>query len=364
MKVEVNLTGRRYPIFIGNGLFEGDFPAFTSCLAGGGKVLAIMDRNVSKACFPAVDRCLRRSGIEVCRLILEGTEKDKSIESLIRCYEAMARSAMDRGSTVLSIGGGVVGDLAGFAASTFMRGIRLVCVPTTLLAGVDSSIGGKNGVNLPCGKNLIGTFHQPSAVFTDLDFIDTLPPRVFLDGMAEVIKYAVLDGPDFLEYLEEWRNEIIEKESGRLEEIVSRCCRFKVGIVEKDERDEGIRAYLNLGHTIGHALEAAGSYSHYSHGESISIGMRGAFLISSRLGMLDEADVLRLESILTGYGLPLSWNLGGVEPEDLWAYIEMDKKREGGDINFVLTKGFGSVIIRGVKGEKPIILKVLDDLRE
>jgi len=260
--------------------------------------------------------------------------------------------------------GGVVGDFAGFVASTWMRGIDVVQVPTTLLAMVDSALGGKTALNGPGGKNRIGTFHQPAAVATDLSFLSTLPEASFRDGLAEVVKYAVIEGAGFVECLGERAGAILGREPAALAEIVARCCRMKAALVAEDERDEGRRTVLNLGHTIGHALEAAGRYARYTHGAAVAIGLCGAFRVSTRLGLAAEAEERRLRDLLRVFGLPRSWHLDGVTPEALWRIMERDKKSRRGRLNYVLTKGFGSVILRDAGPERALILTVLAELRE
>ena len=364
MKVDVNLPASPYSIFIGRGLFRDATTPLSDHIHRGNKVLVITDRKVLEACYPLVGHSLEHMDVEVREYVVSGNEGDKAFETLSRCYKLMSGSGMDRDSAVIALGGGVIGDLAGFVSSTYMRGIKLINIPTTLLAMVDSSIGGKNGINFPWGKNVVGTFYQPSVVLVDLSFLDSLPRRTFLDGMAEVIKYGVLTGPDFLTTILDHKGELLKRDDDYLEGIVARCCEIKARTVEEDEREEGIRATLNFGHTIGHALEAAGSYACYTHGQALSIGMRGAFLISLGLGLIGGKEVDLLERVLQCYELPLTWKVEGVSPEDVWRFMERDKKARGERLGFVLTKGFGSVIICDIKAEKGLILKVLDDLWE
>jgi 3-dehydroquinate synthase len=364
LKIDVNLSTKPHSIYIGRDLFKENATFLSDHMDRGSKALIVTDRKVLETCRTMIGNSLERLSVETTKYVLQGHERDKAIETLSRCYELMYRSGLDRDSTVIALGGGVVGDLAGYAASTYMRGIKLINIPTTLLSMVDSSIGGKNGINFPWGKNVVGTFYQPSTVLVDLTFLDSLPRRVFLDGMAEVIKYSVLDGHDFLETLIERREKIIEMDNDCLHDIVSRCCEIKVRTIVADEREEGIRMTLNFGHTIGHAIEVAGSYTSYSHGQALSIGMRGAFLLSSGLGLIDQDEVSIFEKVLNSYELPLTWNIEDVKPQDLWRFMERDKKARGDRLGFVLTKGIGSVIIRDIKAEKGLILKVLDDLRE
>ena len=364
LKVEVDLPSRAYSIIISRDLFRDGARELEDLLGDSPRALVLTDRNVSRLWYPLVERRLREMGPEVSRFVIPGREADKTIETVTRCYEAMGRSGFDRDSAVVALGGGVVGDIAGFVASTYMRGIRLVQVPTTLLAMVDSSIGGKNGVNFPWGKNMVGTFYQPSIVLIDPVFLESLPEEVFRDGVAEIIKYGVIGGGDLVSIVEGRMRSSPSGEDDCLEEVVSRCCRIKADLVVRDEFDRGVRALLNFGHTIGHALEAAGSYARYSHGQALSIGMRGAFRISRHLGLAARDEERRLEDLLDRFGLPLTWNIAGTTCDDVWQYLERDKKARGGRLDFVLTKGFGSVIIRDISADKGLILKVLDELRE
>ncbi len=364
MKIDVNLSANPYSIYIGRDLFKGNAACLSDHMDRGSKALIVTDRKVLEACCTVIGSSLEQLGVEAIEYVIQGQERAKAIETLSRCYELMYRSGLDRDSAVIALGGGVVGDLAGYIASTYMRGIKLINIPTTLLSMVDSSIGGKNGINFPWGKNVVGTFYQPSIVLVDLTFLDSLPRRVFLDGMAEVIKYSVLDGHDFLATLIERREEIVGMDNDYLRDIVSRCCEIKARTVAEDEHEEGIRMTLNFGHTIGHAIEVAGSYTRYTHGQALSIGMRGAFLMSSNLGLIEQDEVSLLEKVLNSYELPLTWDIEGVKPQNLWRLMERDKKARGDRLGFVLTRGFGSVIIRDIKAEKGLILKVLDELQE
>ncbi len=364
LKIDVSLPAKPYSIFIGNNMFPKLPEEMVDQLRSGTGILVFTDRNVLKHCYPVVDQGLKGMGIRVEEFVIPGGENDKALDTLSRCYEKMALTGFDRDSTILALGGGVVGDLAGFAASTYMRGIRLIHIPTTLLAMVDSAIGGKNAINFPWGKNMVGTFYQPSSVLVDLAFLDSLPVEVYRDGLAEIIKYSVIEGHELLSIVRDRVNSILERDVDSLAEIVARCCRIKAEIVARDEFDRAVRTTLNFGHTIGHALEAAGSYSSYSHGQALSIGMRGAFRISSHFGLVSGDEERLLEDTLERFGLPLTWNIEGVGTEEIWRYLVRDKKARGDRLDFVLTKGFGTVIIRDIKGDKGLILKVLDELQE
>jgi 3-dehydroquinate synthase len=364
LKIDVSLPAKPYSIFIGNNLFTNLPEEMVGQLRSGTGILVFTDRNVLKHCYPVVDQGLKGMGIRVEEFVIPGGENDKTLDTLSRCYEQMALTGFDRDSTILALGGGVVGDLAGFAASTYMRGIRLIHIPTTLLAMVDSAIGGKNAINFPWGKNMVGTFYQPSSILVDLAFLDSLPEEAYRDGLAEIVKYSVIEGHELLSIVRDRVNSILERDVDSLADIVARCCGIKAEIVARDEFDRTVRTTLNFGHTIGHALEAAGSYSSYSHGQALSIGMRGAFRISSHYGLVSRDEERLLEDILERFGLPLTWNIEGVGTEEIWRYLVRDKKARGDRLDFVLTKGFGTVIIRDIKGDKGLILKVLDELQE
>lgn len=261
--------------------------------------------------------------------ILPGGEENKSLAAVGGILEQLAESGFTRSDLIIALGGGIVGDIAGFAAACYQRGIDFIQVPTTLLAAVDSSVGGKTGVNLPAGKNLAGAFHQPCLTLCDTDFLATLPPEAMADGMAEVVKYAILDSEDFFSALENGGME--------LEEIIHRCVTIKAGLVERDEHDHGDRQLLNLGHSFGHAIERASDYS-ISHGQAVAVGLVMAHRAARELGVLKADFEPRLTALLEGLGLPTSTAL------PLWEHIGADKKRSGDKMTLILPAGIGKCL--------------------
>jgi 3-dehydroquinate synthase len=266
--------------------------------------------------------------------VLPDGENYKSLNTAAQNYDAALEAGLDRQGIILALGGGVIGDMAGFAAATYMRGIRFVQVPTTLLAQVDASVGGKVAVNHPRGKNLIGSFYQPDLVFIDIDTLDTLPEREILSGLSEVIKYAIIADGDFFSYLE--KNVNIKEMRGKefYIDIVEKSCSIKAQVVSRDEREGNIRAILNFGHTIGHGLEAATHYQVFRHGEAVAIGMIGAACISRKMGLISPLEVERIKNLITYLGLP--GHFSGINWEEIWYHMQADKKARDGNINFIL----------------------------
>lgn len=273
-------------------------------------------------------------------------EQHKNLEWANAIYTALLLNAFDRRSPLVALGGGVIGDLTGFAAATYMRGIPFIQVPTTLLAMVDSSVGGKTGVNHPMGKNMIGAFYQPKLVLMDLAVLATLPKEEFLSGMAEVIKYGVIWDHDLFDYLEKNREKILAQEQGPLSHIISRSCEIKADVVSKDEREGGLRAILNFGHTVGHAIETLENYT-MRHGEAVAIGMVYAAHFAHRLGLCNVKVPERTERLIAAYGLPTSLSVLKKRPSvtQLLDTMLVDKKSEGGTIRFILPKKIGEVVI-------------------
>jgi 3-dehydroquinate synthase len=259
------------------------------------------------------------------------------------CYEELAKARLERKSLVVALGGGVVGDLAGFVAATYLRGIPFVQIPTTLLAQVDSSVGGKTGVNLPQGKNLVGSFHQPRLVLCDLETLGTLPDREFRSGLAEIIKYGVIYDAALFHRLERDMPRLVARDAASLTSVIARSCEIKAEVVSQDETESGLRAILNFGHTIGHALEAISKYGKFLHGEAISLGQVAAGRISRTLTGFSDADEQRLARLLTAAGLPTRIRLSSAQREALLQAMMLDKKVSGGDVKFVLAKRLGSV---------------------
>jgi len=294
---------------------------------------------------PAVLASLTEAGHDASLVTVPPGEESKSLEHAARLCRELVCAGLDRGSAILALGGGVIGDLAGFVAATLFRGIAFVNLPTTLLAQVDSSVGGKTGVNLPEGKNLVGTFYQPRLVVADVLSLRTLPAREFRSGLAEVVKHAMIADRDLFRTLEDSADRILERDPPTLQSIVARNCEIKAKVVEADEREAGVRAVLNFGHTVGHAVEAALGYGVVTHGEAVAYGMLVAAHLSVQRGLCPREDAARLEKLLRRFEL-----IPGTRPspERLETYIVRDKKRRDGVLQFVLTPGVGSVTLAPV----------------
>jgi len=348
--VRVNLKERSYKILIGSGLLKR-IDDFIESLGDIEKILIITNPLVFSLYGKDIDRILRKK-FNVNRAIVPDGERSKSLKWAKFLYDELIKWRMERGSMILAVGGGVIGDLAGFVASTYMRGVPYVQVPTTLLAQVDSSIGGKVGVNHPLGKNLIGSFYQPKQVIIDSDVLKTLPAKEFRNGMAEIIKMAIIRDRELFSILEK-KLSLISQEKTFLNEAIYRSCFHKAKIVEKDERESGLRSILNYGHTIGHALESAGEYNILSHGEAVLIGMNLAAEISFRVGECEQEVVERQQNLICSLGLPrkkISFNV-----KDIMKAMERDKKVKNEKIRFILTKDIGFAIIREDIARKTVV---------
>lgn len=342
--VDVALAGRSYPVWIGPGLLADS--ARWRARIRGRHVLVVSNTTVAPLYLDALARGL--DGLTWSSFLLDDGETHKTFANVGRVLDALGALGATRDACVIALGGGVVGDLAGFAAACWMRGIDFIQVPTTLLAMVDSSVGGKTGVNLPVGKNLAGAFHQPRAVVADTDVLRTLPQREYLAGIAEVVKGAAIGDLPFFAWLEANADALARRDADVLVEAIARKCRYKAGVVARDETEQGERALLNLGHTFGHALETAGNYSEILHGEGVAIGMVLAARLSARLGMAPSADTDRLVALLQRLGLP-------VEPSKAHAasrlldLMRLDKKNTAGTLRLILWRGVGQAeIVSGV----------------
>ena len=339
-KVHVRLGKRSYKITVGRGLAVcGAIPS-----GPGTRAMVVSDSNVAPIYAGKCLEELRSLGIEAHIVVVPAGEASKSRDQLFFLYDMAADLKLDRSSVVVALGGGMVGDLAGFAAATYLRGIRLVQVPTTLLAMVDSSVGGKTGINLERGKNLVGAFHQPVEVVADLSTLDTLPQREYVSGLAEVVKYGVISDADLFELLEKHSDAILARDSALLEGIVARCCAIKAGIVTADEREGGLRAVLNFGHTLGHAVEKVGGYGKRLHGEAVAIGMAYAVALSVKARKLPRCEADRVVRLLKQFGLPVKYGGSRAWPA-LRAAMAADKKVKTGIPRFVLVERLGSAII-------------------
>jgi 3-dehydroquinate synthase len=341
--VNVPLGTRSYEIKIGPGLLR-DLGRHCAELKLGNRCAVISDKNVAPRYAKAVQASLKKAGFESVLITVPAGETAKSVKVVEQCYDALAKHRLERKSFIVALGGGVVGDLAGFVAATYLRGIPFVQVPTTLLAQVDSSVGGKVGVNLKAGKNLVGAFHQPRLVLCDLDTLRTLPMREFRAGLAEVIKCGIIYDAALFERLERDLPKILKRDPTILTEVIARCCEIKADVVSQDETESGLRAILNFGHTIGHAIENISGYGKYLHGEAISIGQVAAALISLTMRQLSTAEFNRIAMIFAQAGLPTYIQLNANQRKNLLAAMRLDKKVSGGEIKFVLAKRIGEVI--------------------
>ena len=338
--VTVNLGPRSYPIYVGEGILSRVGETMKA-RGMAGRVGIVSNPQVADLYLEEVQDSLRKAGYETAAVLVPEGERHKDTESLGRIYDALVEQRFDRSSALVALGGGVIGDMAGFAAATFLRGIDYVQVPTTLLAQVDASVGGKTGVNHRRGKNLIGASHQPRLVVIDLKVLRTLPRREFTAGMAEVIKYGVVEDAAFFGFLEDRMDSLLRMDPAALEKAVVASCRIKAAVVEQDEREYDRRSILNFGHTIGHALESFTGYERFLHGEAVAVGMVQAASLSARRGVCSAADLERIEGLVQGAGLP--WRMpDDVALEDLVAGMTLDKKSHAGKIRFVLCEGIGS----------------------
>jgi 3-dehydroquinate synthase len=341
--IKVTLPGRVYPIVIERGVL-GEIGRWMDTQGLGHKVAVISNPWVAERYGPAVLISLRDAGRAAELLTVPPGEGAKTLAEAERLYMELARLRLDRRSVVVALGGGVVGDLAGFVAATYLRGIDYVQVPTTLLAQVDASVGGKTAVDLPVGKNLVGAFHQPSLVIADVDTLATLPPRELRAGLAEVIKYGVIADAALFARLEEEADAVLAADPAILIALVQRSCEIKAEVVIADERETGLRAILNFGHTVGHAVEALTGYSTLLHGEAVAIGMVAAARMAVRQRMLAAPAAERLRSLIERYALPTEIP-ATLSPEAILETMQLDKKTRDGQLQFVLPTRIGAVEI-------------------
>ena len=334
MKTITVSASRTYDIRIGHGLLTTLGEAVRD-LGKVEKVFLVSDTQVYPLYGGAAEASLKAAGYSVSSFVFPAGEESKNGETFLKLLNALAQAGLSRSDLLVALGGGVVGDLAGFAAACYLRGIRFVQIPTTLLAAVDSSVGGKTAIDLPAGKNLAGAFYQPSLVLCDLDALDTLPEDIFRDGCAEVIKYGVLYDPELFSQL---------KASGLdfdREAVIARCVALKRDVVMEDEKDTGSRMKLNLGHTFGHAVEAHSRFT-LSHGKSVAIGLAIIARASASMGICSEADAARIVSVLKAFGLPVQTQYTA---EALLPYLLSDKKRSGGTVNLILPEAIGRCVV-------------------
>ncbi len=346
--VTVGLAERSYDILVGPGLLATAGKHIAAVQQGRALTAVVTDETVAARHLPTFAAALDKAGVKHVTQIVAPGESSKSFPVLAELCSTLLAAGVERQSTIIALGGGVVGDLAGFASAILLRGTQYVQVPTTLLAQVDSSVGGKTGIDMPEGKNLVGAFHQPRLVLADTNVLDTLPRRELLAGYAEVVKYGLIGDAAFFTWLEEHGPAVIEGGPARIEAVV-RSCRHKAAVVAADERESGQRALLNLGHTFGHALEAETGYTgELLHGEAVAIGMALAFDLSARLGLCPLADAARVHNHLAAIGLPTGpdhvpgrlWNV-----DRLLGHMAKDKKVRDGMLTLVLVRGIGQAFV-------------------
>jgi 3-dehydroquinate synthase len=342
--VKVSLGDRSYDIEIGSVL--GEAGARLRNLELGKKIALVTNPTIKKLYGQMLVDSLKEAGFAVMSIDIPDGEQYKSLDWANAIYTALLINGFDRKSALIAFGGGVIGDLTGFAAATFMRGVPFIQVPTTLLAMVDSSVGGKTGVNHPMGKNMIGSFYQPKKVLMDQNMLKSLPKEELLSGMAEVIKYGVIWDRSLFEYLGNNRDRILSLDPDAVMHVIRRSCEIKADIVSKDEREGGLRAILNYGHTIGHAIETAENYT-IRHGYAVAIGMVYAARLAQNAGLCDASVPDRVERLIAAYGLPTNLDDLSRKPAaaELMSIIQIDKKAEGGKVKFILPSSIGEVVI-------------------
>lgn len=336
--LNVDLGTRSYPIYIGSGLLQADLIAPH---IPGQHALIVTNDSIAPLYLEQVQAML--SGFDTATVILPDGERYKTLETASRIYDSLLQRRMDRQTTLIALGGGVIGDITGFAAATYQRGVHFIQIPTTLLAQVDSSVGGKTGVNHPLGKNMIGAFHQPRAVLADMDTLTTLPLRELKAGLAEVIKYGLIMDASFLDWLEAHMPQLLAADPAALASAVERSCRNKAAVVGRDERESGERALLNLGHTFGHAIETDTGYESWLHGEAVAVGMLMAARLSQQLGWLSAAEVERIRRLLQAADLPIQ--PPAMTPERFRELMAVDKKAVAGRVRLVLLHALGQAVV-------------------
>lgn len=339
--VNVELKERRYPIYIGSGLLSDEkcYP-----LKSGDKVMIVTNPTIAQHYLSQVTDTLVKKGCLVEHVLLSYGEQYKTLDSLNLIFTALLQGNHGRDTTIIALGGGVIGDVAGYAAASYQRGVRFIQIPTTLLAQVDSSVGGKTAVNHALGKNMIGAFYQPCTVIIDTLTLNSLPKREINAGLAEVIKYgAILDLP-FFTWLEQNIDSLVARDPDNLQTCIARCCQIKADVVARDETEKGDRALLNLGHTFGHAIETHLGYGHWLHGEAVAVGMLMAAVLSEKLGNLTKTDVARLERLLARANLP-TVSPDTMQPEDYLPHMLRDKKVLAGKLRLVLLASLGQAYV-------------------
>ncbi len=339
--LKVELANRSYPIHIGRNLIS-DASLILPYLKRK-HVAIVTNTTVAPLYLDKLSQALQAAGVTVIPIILPDGEAYKNTETLNKIYDVLLQNRCERSTTLIALGGGVIGDLTGYAAATYLRGVPFIQIPTTLLSQVDSSVGGKTGINHPLGKNMIGAFYQPQLVLADIDTLQTLPAREFSAGMAEVIKYGLILDAEFFDWLEANMTSLMQLDEAALSYAIYRSCQNKADVVAKDEHEQGERALLNLGHTFGHAIENAMGYGVWLHGEAVAAGTMMAADLSRRMGWLTSDEVKRIFALLTAADLPLQAPKLGIEKYlDL---MQLDKKVADGQIRLVLQQGIGKAVI-------------------
>jgi 3-dehydroquinate synthase len=346
-KVRVRLKERSYDIYIGKDILK-NIGNIIKPLGLSPRIAILSNPTVYPLYGKAIEDSLKKAGFDVLVVKIPDGEEYKNLLWLEHIYNILLKAKLDRKSALIALGGGVIGDITGFAASTYMRGISYIQVPTTLLAQVDSSVGGKTGVNHRLGKNMIGTFWQPKLVWIDISTLKTLPKREFLAGLAEVIKYGVICDRDLFDLLQEGLKKILKLNERAMIHLIKRSCEIKAGIVSKDERESGLRSILNYGHTIGHALETSTDYKRYLHGEAVAIGMCLEAELAGRLNFISIDKIHRIKSLIELYGLPTKIP-GDIDKQHILSSMELDKKAIAGELKFILPEDIGKVrIYKGI----------------
>ena len=348
-QITVSLGDRSYPVYVGVGILDT-----IGSLMGDRRASVLTDENVSTLFGERVQKSLDASEIETRTIVVAPGEQSKQFSSLMHVYDDLLSFQADRQTPLVALGGGVIGDLGGFAAGTFLRGIPYVQVPTTLLAQVDSSVGGKTAVNHPLGKNLIGVFYQPLFVLADVETILMLSEEEYFSGLAEVIKHAVIADAELFAYLEDHHDRVISRDTDSLMEMVTTSVRIKSDVVSQDEREAGLRRILNFGHTFGHAIERLSGFGSISHGSAVATGMAVAVRISERLGEISSGDAARIIALLERYRFQTE--LPGYSSEEYVDAITYDKKAQGSHINFVLTAGIGCVTVKKMRATDIVVI--------
>jgi 3-dehydroquinate synthase len=360
--IKVNLDKKyssSYEIRIGSGILDR-IALLVDKNRKAGRYIIITDDNVARLHGGNFLALLKNIGLNTDLIDFPAGEASKNIGTILDISDKLLKLGADRATCLIALGGGVVGDMVGFIASVYMRGVPYVQIPTSLVAQVDSAIGGKTAIDLPSGKNLLGTFYQPADVLVDLNFLNTLPAKEFENGLAEIIKYGIIDDEKMFILLEENMDEVKQKDPAMLLKIVENCCRIKKAIVEIDEREQGLRRILNYGHTLGHALEAVSDYK-LSHGEGVALGMIAAARISAKKKYLDAGEAKRIEELIGLANLPVKIP-ASLPAEEIIKRLQMDKKKKGVTIHFVLLKKIGMPFISGGL-DKEIIGEVIEEMK-